>query len=532
MRRSVLNALLFLSLLAAAPAPAVAAGAESDRAPAVTGAVQATRNPATVRAHSSPQLALNPRNGELVIVESDVRGDLRCTVHISVDGGDSWFVGGDPMVSPYSECSQKAINGPYATLTFDREGILYVAFMASSPEFANAARLPIHIFLARSEDGGRTFQTSFVHKAPEPVIEDEGLHNNDRPMIAVDQQDPSKVYVAWMQRGAGQDKSKALVAASEDSGTTFAPPVDLSDERGGYQPRLAVDPDGTLHAIYPIGTSGIPPGADQFQVVRHVYHRASNDQGQTWSQPVEVEQGNAGFYGGRKWLLAADQNSGALYAVWYGHPEPTFDARTQDLDIFLRASTDGGQTWSERRIVNDDADGALVNHYDPGISIAPNGRIDIAWYDFRNSPYPERFPATFAAPFNNGGYQDVYYTWSDDGGRTFHPNVRITDRIINREIGVWSNNIHSHMSLGIASTNDAVYFAWQDTRNGNYQNDSEDVYMASARHGEPIRPTSTLIWALVTVGVSSLVLGMGLALVLAWWATRRLDPRERPRSGS
>ncbi|MDP8961733.1 MAG: hypothetical protein M3N32_08990 [Actinomycetota bacterium] len=50
MRRSVLNALLFLSMLAAAPAPALAAGAERDRAPAVTGAVQATRNPATVRA--------------------------------------------------------------------------------------------------------------------------------------------------------------------------------------------------------------------------------------------------------------------------------------------------------------------------------------------------------------------------------------------------------------------------------------------------------------------------------------------------
>lgn len=368
MRRSTLRSLLFVMILAAAPSPALAGDIADEQAAAIAAAVQVTQNPATVRAHSSPQLALNPKNRELVIVESDVRGDLRCTIHISIDGGDSWFVGGDPMMPPYTECSQKAINGPYATLTFDRKGVLYLAFMANSPEFANAARLPIHIFLARSEDGGRTFQTSFVHKAPEPVVEDEGLHNNDRPMIAVDQQDPSKVYVAWMQRG--QEKSKALVAASRDGGATFAPPVDLSDERGGYQPRLAVGPDGTLHAIYPIGTSGIPPGADQFQVVRHVYHRASTDQGQTWSEPVDVEQGNAGFYGGRKWLLVADQNSGALYAVWYGHPEPAFDARTEDVDIFLRASSDGGQTWSERRLVNDDADRQLVNHYDPGISIA------------------------------------------------------------------------------------------------------------------------------------------------------------------
>lgn len=530
MRRSTLRALLFVMSVAAVPSSALAV--TNNREPVVTAAVQVTQNPTMVRAHSSPQLALNPTNQELVIVQSDVRGDLRCTSHISVDGGDSWFVGGDPMMSPYTECSQKAINGPYATLTFDRDGVLYIALMANSPEFATSARLPIHIFLARSEDGGRTFQTSFVHKAPEPVIEDEGLHNNDRPMIAVDQGDPSKVYVAWMQRGKGQEKSKALVAASEDGGATFAPPVDLSDERGGYQPRLAVAPDGTLHAIYPIGTGGIPPGADQFQVVRHVYHRASRDQGKTWSDPVDVEQGNAGFYGGRKWLLVADQSSGALYAVWYGHPEPTFDARTEDVDIFLRASTDGGQTWSERRLVNDDADRELVNHYDPGISIAPNGRIDIAWYDFRNSPYPERFPATFAAPFNSGGYQDVYYTWSDDGGRTFHPNVRITDRIINREIGVWSNNIHSHMSVGIASVNDAVYFAWQDSRNGNYQNNAEDVYMAFARHAGPVpaRASPTPRWALLAVGGSSFVLGMGLALLLAWSAVRRPLVRERTKS--
>lgn len=533
-KAAILGAILLCAgvLGLASSAAAGTDAASSSRQPVVTSAVQVTTNPNPSRAHSSPQMAVNPTTGELVVVESEVRHDYACRVHLSTDDGRSWFVGGDPMLEPWTECSRKAINGPYATLTFDPDGVLYIAFFASNPQYATAENLPIHIFLARSEDGGRTFETSFVFKAPEPVEKDEGLHNNDRPMVAVDQQDPSNVYVAWMGRGAGDaDKStKALIAASHDGGRTFGEPVDITDERGGYQPRLAVTADGTVHAIYPIGLSGIPEEADPFEVVRTVYHRRSTDGGESWSEPVEVDQGNAGFYAGRKYLLAADHTSGNLYAVWYGNAKPKIDPQTDDVDIFLRASADGGRTWSDRRVVNDDAEDGYTNHYDPGISIAPNGRIDIAWYDFRNSPYPERFPDDFAAPFNHGGFQDVYYAWSTDGGRTFSPNVRVTDRIINREIGVWSNNIHSHMSVGIASTDDAAYFAWQDTRNGTYEQQAEDVYMASAQHaGSAPKDGGESAMSLLGIGGSGLALGMGIAMVVAWWISRRtagVAPRE------
>ena len=79
------------------------AAAEPATAQTATGAVQVTKDPAPLRAHSSPQVAVNPKTGELVVVESDVRGNRACAVHLSTDGGRSWFPGGDSMVKPFND---------------------------------------------------------------------------------------------------------------------------------------------------------------------------------------------------------------------------------------------------------------------------------------------------------------------------------------------------------------------------------------------------------------------------------------------
>jgi hypothetical protein len=118
-----------------------------------------------------------------------------------------------------------------------------------------------------------------------------------------------------------------------------------------------------------------------------------------------------------------------------------------------RVSLDSGATWSEPRFVNDEVEVPNIQHYDPGIAIAPNGRVDVAWYDFRNSPVPE----ASAEGGNDGGSQDVHYGFSTDEGSSWSQNVRVSDRIIDRTIGVWSNNAHSHTNVGIASTDDTVY---------------------------------------------------------------------------
>lgn len=456
------------------------AGAGGHEEPVVTVAGQVTANPDPVRAHSSPQIVRNPETGDLVIAETDVfdNPDFGVKVHVSSDEGRSWASGGDPMMKAFTWNSDLAINGPYFTMTFDEDAVLYLVHSATDPRYATLPRAerPRALVLARSTDSGRSFTHSFVYQPQEGNAK---TVNNRRPMVVVDPADPSNLYVSWLQTSSGE-KSRSMIAASTDGGRTFAEPVDLAEPvgQGGYQARPAVGPDGVVHAIFPGGGFTSPVASGQpapERIVRPVFYRRSADRGATWTDLVEIDPGSAGFSHNRKHLLAADPGSGTLYAVWYGiqNPRPLGD----DTDVLMRVSRDGGTSWSDVVVVNDDANRSSVRHYDPGISIAPNGRVDVAWYDFRDSPTPEADHES--APFNQGGFQHVYVSSSVDQGRSWSPNLRISDRLIDRNIGVWSNNVHSHYNVGITSSDEAVYFAWQDSRNGNAVTNTEDVYFSA-----------------------------------------------------
>jgi hypothetical protein len=78
----------------------------------------------------------------------------------------------------------------------------------------------------------------------------------------------------------------------------------------------------------------------------------------------------------------------------------------------------------------------------PGVSIAPDGRLDIAWNDARNSPRPA------ASPGRDRGLLDIYHTSSTDQGATFAPSLRMNDRSIDRSLGVWSNNVNAAVAVG------------------------------------------------------------------------------------
>ena len=98
--------------------------------------------------------------------------------------------------------------------------------------------------------------------------------------------------------------------------------------------------------------------------------------------------------------------------------------------------------------------------------------------------------------------------------------MRISDRSIDRRIGVWSNNVHIHAHVGLTSTDEAAYFAWQDTRNGNPEFQSEDIYFASARFEQEAEDDDDGVPVLVQLGAAALV-GMGLAMLIVLAVNRR-----------
>jgi hypothetical protein len=182
-----------------------------------------------------------------------------------------------------------------------------------------------------------------------------------------------------------------------------------------------------------------------------------------------------------------------------------------------------GRTGEDRVVVNDDADTPNVHHMHPNLSVAPNGRLDIVWMDSRNSPIA---PGTMTSPgVTYVGDQDVYYTYSLDGGRTFAENIKITDRIIDRRFGIWQGNADIHGPTGIFSTDDTVYFTWQDSRNGTHIGSADDTYFASLRMRGPLlaagqEKEDTGVPRPVLIG-AGLAIGMGLAMLIVFAASRR-----------
>ena len=527
-------AALAAGIVVAAGAPAATAAAPAVN-PVVTAAVQVSTDPTPTRGYSTPQIARSPRTGMLVIADCDARNKKTVTVYRSADDGRSWTPGGDPMLKPWTDACGNPDSNIDHTMTFDKNGVLYVSFQANDPQFSSLPKpdRPMSVFLAKSSDDGLTFSAVKVYDAPEAPDADRGLKRNDRPWVAVDPKDPRFVYVSWMQFHANDDVpsgNKALLASSSDGGKTFGKPFSLreGDPQGSYEARPAVDGKGVVHAIM-AGRGRVPPAADPTAPpapapLRTVQYRASSDHGATWTPAKEIEQGNAGFSFDRKWALRADPNSNNLYAIWYGNPDPRATRPAADRDIYMRVSYDSGKTWSDRKLINTDADLVNVQHYDPSISIAPNGRLDITWLDGRNSPTPETDPPTG----NNGGFQDVYYRYSTDGARTFSTEYKVTDRIIDRNYGVWSNNNHVHAPLGIVSTDDAAYITWQDSRNGTNDASAEDTYFASVQlHGTKpslaVSKKASGVPRPVLFG-SGLAAGLGLAMLIVLAISRRNHP--------
>ena len=78
-------------------------------------------------------------------------------------------------------------------------------------------------------------------------------------------------------------------------------------------------------------------------------------------------------------------------------------------DVMFVRSTNGGQTFSTPRRINDDPVNHNKWHWIGTLSVAPNGRIDCVWLDTRNAA-------------NNTDSQ-LFYSYSTDAGDTWSANV-------------------------------------------------------------------------------------------------------------
>ena len=475
------GAALAVAAMVATQAGAMAAYGDPVR---ITKAFNATGDDlAPTRTYSAPHVAVDPNDPMRMVAATPEYRTKVCRLMVTTNGGRNWrLLDSTPSPTSYPFCAHTSGINLQVQVAFGREGTIYYALSGYdnndlTPADAHGGVYGnISVLLARSDDFGENWDTTVVRTTR--GTSDLAQAENNRPVtgLAVDTKtgDQDIVYVGWNRRaapGVSGVVSQPAIAVSTDGGRSFGEPILIADafakskpepdKWGGSNPFLAVDDEGTLFGVFTAATSVTPApegGSNAIIAVR------STDPAKTF-EFSEVNPPSR-YYGGMAatWGPGPGEQ-GTLHVVYEDKLGAT--AGQSDRDIYYKRSDDGGRGWSEAvRLNADDPEnlqpGGGHLQVGPSVSVAPNGRVDAAWWDFRD---------------DTGGFtNDVYYSYSEDGGVTWSNNYRITDRSIDRRIGIWSNGYDMRTPIGIGSTNDLATLAWDDTRNSIKVGDGQDIF--------------------------------------------------------
>jgi hypothetical protein len=321
--------------------------------------------------------------------------------------------------------------------------------------------------LWRSTNGGQTF----TEQSP-----NEAGHGGDKEWFTID------TNVGGMGHGFVYQFWTGFFACdvgefnrSTDSGATWMTPINIpnSPDTGA----MAVDTNGNLF---------VAGGGSPFWCVRSSNAQVGN-QTPSFDRVTQVNMGGDLIQGGVNGIglcgqtfVAVDRSGGSTNNNIYVVASVLPNGASNGTDVMFARSTDGGQTFSTPRRINDDP----INHNKWHIfgtpAVAPNGRIDVVWLDSRNAA-------------NNIDMQ-LFYTYSTDGGVTWAANIPVSNSF-NPQAG-YPNNQKIGDYITIVSDNSGGNVAYAATFNvnpnavGGHEQDVYYVRVSPTGGGTPT-PTPT-----------------------------------------
>ena len=479
-------------MLVALPSPVAAA------APRVDDPIRISRTPAITRTYEGPAVAVDPRDPDLIYVASADLQDASCHIFRSADAGRSFTELDSPDFGRLTDCGLNRGGLPQnirMELAVDTEGAVYWVVAVADPA-AGGAR---GVVLARSDDGGSSWSTTLVAEAPIPAQPQDAV-TNFVPDLFVNPFDeaPHEVWVSWRRSftDASGRVTEGWARRSTDGGKTFGPELRGIEANPGFDaPRVVIDAQS--RAFWFQRERPARPAEGEEPKPSPLRGARSDDGGRTWQ---ELKLGQAHLVMEEP-LAAVSPEGDALYLAWA-------DGRNGDLDVFFMRSTDAGDNWTDPIRVNGDRLANKRSQKWPRMSVAPRGRIDVAWYDYRHDA--EGVPAD-DVEFFLGKSNDVYVASSSDGGKTFDDDVRVTDASIDRSIGTYNTQYFVEVPPGLGSSDRQAFVAWSDTRLGNTDTAAQDIFGVPLDHGSP---RSLGWWLLIGAEVALALAGLGLLLAV------------------
>ena len=335
-------------------------------------------------AEFQPQLAVHPDTPNRLAVVWTQGLFLSAMVGLSDDGGETW----QQVHVPISRCSGGDggwVGDPW--IVWGPHDTLHIAALTGTQFGVGGS----NVVVTRSVDGGNSWSA--------PVVVENDGQMNDRGSLAVDPNDPQRLYLAWTKTLGDCTWALALADSSDGGQTWSAPRLIHSAPEGSWPSGLSVEvlPDGNvLVAFEQLDDTRCEGDSDAHELVLR-----SPDRGATWTLVTVAETSGAWprdpdtgteVIGNAAPSLAV-ASDGAVHMAWQDIDRPTDD---QDCSLepfvceppprwpntatmWVSRSDDGGVTWSTKTMVRS-GDGQA---WGPAIAAGPKGELVVTWYDTR-----------------------------------------------------------------------------------------------------------------------------------------------------
>lgn len=461
-------------------------------------------DPADISAHSSPTLVRNPRNAANLVVANRIETPrYGCALHVSFDHGAHWSQ--TPILAPRGERTCYAPD-----VAFGADGTLHLSFVT----LRGRANAPNAAWTATSKNGGRTL--SKPRKALGRLV--------FQVRLAADPARPKRLYMTWVQASEvglykfTEPGNPIRAARSDDGGATWgaAQRVNAAVRERVVAPDPEVGRDGELNVLYvDLGEDqldyagahrgrGGPPYSGRWQLVL----ARSHDGGARWRESVVEDR----LVPPERFIvftppfpsLAVDRDSGRLYAGFY-------DRRLGDQDVWTWSLGSGDEDWGDPVRVNDTPERDRTSQYLPALAVAPDGRLDVLYYDRRSDRRDRR--------------TDVSLQFSTDEAASFKERVRVSDRSFDARIAIGSERglPDPGSRLGLLSTDSRAFAVWPDARAGTRRSNKQDLARAVTAFSDPPRISRGVEYLLRFGGLVLALLGV--ALIGTWIRSRGLPSR-------